>query len=69
MLCEIAKTEGLANMTNIKISSKAVEKLTLDFVRKVPETGIFEGIYFCPPDKENLDFRESLGRKYLDWRE
>lgn len=67
MLCELAKTEGLLNMTEIKMNQKPIEKLTLDFIRKVPETGIFEGTYFCIPDKENLDFRESMGRKYLDW--
>jgi len=49
------------------MGGKAVEKLTPEFIKRVPETGIFEGTYFCPPDKEMLDFREALGRKYLDW--
>jgi hypothetical protein len=54
-------------MTEIKMGGKAVEKLTPEFIKRVPETGIFEGTYFCPPEKEILDFREALGRKYLDW--
>jgi hypothetical protein len=67
MLCELAKQEGMANMQAIKLDGKPVEKLTPDFVRRVPETGIFEATYFCPPEKENADFREATGRKYLDW--
>jgi hypothetical protein len=67
MLCDLARTEGIANMTEIKIDGKAVEKLAPDFIKKIPEKGSFEGTYFCPPDKENSEFRESLGRKYLDW--
>ena len=67
MLCELSQKEGITNMTEIKIGGKVVEKLAPEFIRKVPETGIFEGTYFCPPEKELLDFREALGRKYLDW--
>jgi len=54
-------------MVDIKMNGKAVEKLSPDFIKRIPEIGIFEGTYFCPPEKENLEFRESMGRKYLDW--
>jgi hypothetical protein len=67
MLCELAIKEGLANMAEIKMNGKAVEKLTPEFVKRVPETGVFEGTYFCPPEKEILEYREAMGRKYLDW--
>lgn len=67
MLCEIANKEGLAFMTDIKMGGKTVEKLTADFAKRVPETGIFEGTYCCTEEKENKDFREAIGRKYLDW--
>ena len=44
MLCELARKEGLAtNMTNIKFNGKAMEKLTADFIKKLPDVGIFEG--------------------------
>lgn len=69
MLCDMAKNEGIANMTEIKIDGKSVDKLPPEFMKKIPDQGIFEGTYFCPPEKENLDFREVLGRKYLDWAE
>ena len=39
MLCEIAMKEGAALMTNIKLNSKPVEKMTREFARKPPEVG------------------------------
>ena len=70
MLCELARKEGLAtNMINIKLNGKPMEKLTPDFIRKLPDAGVFEGTYFCPPEKEDQEFRKSLGVKYLDWQE
>jgi hypothetical protein len=67
MLCELANKEGLAFMTDIKLGGKPVEKLTVDFVKRVPETGVFECTYCCPSEKESAEFREATGRKYLDW--
>lgn len=57
MLCELAKAEGFGHMTDITYLGKPMDKLNNDFVRKIPETGIFEGTYFCEPDKENKAFR------------
>ena len=39
MLCEIAMKEGAALMTNIKLNSKPVEKMTREFARKPPDVG------------------------------
>jgi len=67
MLLELSKNEGMANMQEIRLNGKAVEKLTNDFIKSLPQSGTFEGTYVCPPEKENFAFRESLGAKYLDW--
>ena len=69
MLCELAKTEGATNMTDILYLGKPMEKITSDFIRKVPDAGVFECTYYCDPAKENKVFRTSLGVKYLDWPE
>ena len=44
-----------------------MDRLTAEFVRKMPEVGIFECTYSCEADKENREFRVTLGAKYLDW--
>ena len=44
-----------------------MEKLTGDFIRKMPEVGQFECTYFCEPDKESKEYRLAMGAKYLDW--
>lgn len=67
MLCELAKGESLVFMSDIKMDGKPVEKLTMEFAKRVPEVGVFEGTYFCPSEKENAELRESVGRRYLDW--
>ena len=46
---------------------KPMDKLTGEFTRKMPEFGMFECTYYCDPDKENTEFRVTLGGKYLDW--
>ena len=69
MLCEICVKEGIAFMENIKVNGKAMEKMTRDFARKPPDTGVFEGTLAVPPEKEDQAFRISLGVKYLDWPE
>ena len=70
MLCELAKAEGMKeNLVEMRLNGKTVEKLSNDFIRKPPDTGVWEGTYACPVEKENLEFREALGRKYLDWVE
>ena len=67
MLCEIAMKEGASLMTNIKLNSKPMEKMTREFARKPPDVGTFELTYACPPEKEDQAFRISMGQKYLDW--
>ena len=53
MLCEICVKEGIAFMENIKVNGKAMEKMTRDFARKPPDTGVFEGTLAVPPEKED----------------
>ena len=67
MLCELASKEGASNMSELKYQAKPMEKLTNEFVRKMPEVGYFECVYACDPDKENIEHRVTLGAKYLDW--
>ena len=67
MLCELAVKEGIGNMSDLKLQGKPMEKLTGEFMRKMPEVGQFECQYFCEADKENKEFRLAIGAKYLDW--
>ena len=67
MLCELAVKEGIGNISELKYQGKAMEKLTGDFIRKMPEVGQFECTYFCEPDKESKEYRLATGAKYLDW--
>ena len=67
ILCELASKEGIGNMTELKYQAKPMDRLTAEFVRKMPEAGVFECTYGCDPDKENREFRVTLGAKYLDW--
>ena len=53
MLCEICVKEGVNFMTNIKVNGKAMEKMTRDFARKPPDTGIIELTLAVPPEKED----------------
>lgn len=69
MLCELCLKEGLALMENIKLNGKPMEKMTREFARRPPESGIFEVTYACPPGKEDNAFRVATGVKYLDWPE
>ena len=39
ILCELALKEGFANMSEMKYQGKPMEKLTGDFIRKMPEFG------------------------------
>ena len=45
-------------MENIKVNGKLMDKMTRDFARKPPETGIFEATYACPSEKEDQAFRK-----------
>ena len=54
-------------MTEMKYQGKPMEKLTGDFIRKMPEFGQFECTYFCEAEKESQETRLGLGAKYLDW--
>ena len=67
MLCELCKVEGWANMTEIKVHGKAVEKMSNEVIKSFGEKGSFECRYVCPPAKVKLDAREKLGGKYLEW--
>ena len=68
LLCELAKAEGLAtNMTNIKFNGKAMEAMTKEWCKKIPEEGVFECTYLCQPEKEDRATRIALGVKFLDW--
>ena len=67
VLLELAKAEGWANMSNVKLNGKAFETIGGDFLQNLPVTGVFEGTYACPEDKTKADAREKLGQKYLDW--
>lgn len=42
LLCEIAKAEGFANMTNVKVAGSAIEKMSNDVARSLPDSGNFE---------------------------
>ena len=42
-------------MTEIKMNGRPMEKLTQDFVRKMPEVGIVELTYYCELEKENRE--------------
>jgi hypothetical protein len=38
-------------MTDIKIGSTAIEKMSNDVARSIPDIGTFECKYTCPEDK------------------
>lgn len=69
ILCDLARQEGMANMSEISFNGTAVEKMTPDFIRtNIKKEGIFDCTYVCPEDKQKDDLREQLGVKYLDWK-
>lgn len=52
LLCELAKAEGYANMTNVKVPGVgAVEKMSNDVARSLPDAGNFECAYKVPEEK------------------
>jgi len=67
MLLDLCKGEGWANMTDIKVNGKSMEKIDGDFAANIPEKGTFEGTYVCKPEKIKEDLRKKLGVKYLIW--
>jgi hypothetical protein len=67
MLLELAKAEGVAQMTNIQFDGKAVETLNKEFTDKIGDKGVFEGTYICQVTNIKEEVREKLGQKYLDW--
>ena len=69
MLLELAKNEGLPQMTNVQMDGKPIEKVTPEFVNKLGEKGVFEGTYICQAQNVKEDVREKIGQKYLDWEE
>ena len=67
MLFELCKGEGWANMKDVKLNGKPVDAVNSEFVQNLPPTGIFEGTYICPPEKEREELRMKLGVKFLNW--
>jgi hypothetical protein len=67
MLLDLCKAEGWGNMTEIKMNSKTIE-VNAEFASALPETGVFEATYICPPEKVKLESRQKLGTKYLGWQ-
>ena len=45
ILCELARAEGWANMTQVKFLNKPVEKMTNDVAKSIADTGKFECSY------------------------
>lgn len=56
MLLDLCKAEGWTNMTEIKMNNKTIE-VNAEFASALPETGVFEGTYVCPPEKAKMDLR------------
>jgi hypothetical protein len=54
-------------MTSVKLAGVAVEKMSNEIAKTLPDEGKFEFSYLCPPDKIKLEVREKLGQKFLDW--
>jgi len=67
MLCELAKSEGWANFTLVKIDGKPKEGINAEYLSNLPVTGTFEATYICPLEKEKDDLRMKIGIKYLEW--
>ncbi len=47
ILLDLAKQEGLTQMTNVSLNGKAIEAVNSEFIAKLPDTGVFEGTYIC----------------------
>lgn len=67
MLGELCKAEGWGNMTEIKLNGKSIDSINSEFISGLPDTGVFEGTYVCPPEKVKMEVRTRIGVKYLDW--
>ena len=69
MLGDLCKAEGWGNMKEIKLNGKPLETINAEFIAGLPDSGIFEGTYICPPDKVKPEARAKVGAKYLDWEQ
>jgi len=67
MLLELAKTEGVSQMTNVNLEGVPYEVINKEFIDKLPDKGIFEGTYICQQANINEEVRQKMGEKYLDW--
>lgn len=68
LLCELARAEGFANMTNVKVPGiGVVEKMSQDIARTLPDSGNFECAYKVPEEKVKTEIREKMGIKYFEW--
>lgn len=56
MLLDLCRAEGWPNMTEIKLNNKTIE-VNADFASSLPDTGVFEGTYVCPPEKVKMELR------------
>lgn len=67
ILCELARSEGFALMTEVKVAGTVVEKMSNDVLRGLPDKGKFECKYDCPEEKMKPEAREKLGQKFFEW--
>ena len=67
LLSELAKVEGWQYLTSIKLNDKAIEKMTADVAKEMPDSGKLEVCYSCPADSVREEWRVKLGQKYFDW--
>lgn len=61
ILCELSRAEGWGWMTEIKVAGSAVEKMSNDVMRGLPDSGKFCCKYECPEEKVKPEAREKLG--------
>ena len=61
LLCELAKVEGWQYFSDVQLNGKAVEKMSMDVVKGLPEYGTIVLTYQCPNEKAKADVRDKLG--------
>lgn len=66
MLMELSRSEGWGHWQDAKLNGKPAT-VNAEFSQTLPATGVFEGSYVCPTEKEKHEVRMKLGIKYLGW--
>lgn len=66
MLLELSRSEGWGHWQDAKLNGKPVT-VNSEFFQSLPAVGVFDGVYFCPAEKEKHEVRMKLGIKYLGW--